>query len=64
MTVLFYDKHKFKTLAVGGVATIVSDLAPSTPQGGRRAKVWICTDAAGHRVSFRQDRFEVRKIGG
>lgn len=64
MTVQFYDKKKYKTFTVGGVASVVSDLAKPHPHGGRRPRAWILTDALGRAVEFRQDRYEVRKIGG
>lgn len=63
MTISFYDLQKYKTITVTGVTAMAAGLVPGR-SGGRRAKAWICVDKLGRRVGFRQDRFEIRKIGG
>lgn len=63
MTVTFYDKQEFKEITVMNVAKLSTGLAQS-PAGGRRLKVWICSDNSHGCAAFKQTRYEIRKIGG
>ena len=63
MTVTLYDNQEFKEINITNVAKMRARLARSDA-GGRRLKVWIFSDVTGRSVSFKQTRYEIRKIGG